>query len=151
MYLLTEIYIDNCKDIQKKKYQFESLHKSNDERLVRISMLRAKKDEYIEEMEKKIVLDNLEEAYLYYEKIKCIENEINCHLNTDIRICECCGKVFDKSNQPPRYWDLHITSKYHLLFMEVEKTIGNLLCKYRCESGGVIPTNVLRIVNKRTF
>lgn len=149
LYLLTEIYIDNYKDIWKKNYHFESFHESNDELLVRISILRAKKDEYIEEMEKNIVLNNLEEACSYYEKVEYVERAINCHLNTDIRICGCCGKIFDTSNQPPKYWDLHITSKYHLLFMDVEQKIGNLICKYRCENGGIIPDGVLRIVNKR--
>lgn len=149
LHLLIEIYIDKCKDILKKNNQFELLYGSNDELLARIYMLRIKKDEHIEEMEKNLILNNLREAYLYYEKIEYIESTISCYLNTNIKICECCGKVFDKISQPPRYWDLHITSKYHLLFVEVEQKIGNLLFKYRCENGSIFSTDVLNIVNKR--
>lgn len=148
LYLLTEIYIDNYKAVLKNKYQVESLHKSNDEVLIHVSILRARKDEYIEEMEKHLASNNIEEAGLCYENIGYVERAIDCHLDLHIRICECCGKLFDKSNQPPRYWDLHVTSKYHLLFVEVEQKLGDLLSKY---GHGIIPSDVLRMVSKRIY
>ena len=146
--LLADIYTSNYKEVLRRKENSLFLSRRSSEYTFRSAILKAKVDDLAKDIEERMAENKLEEALAYLERMVSCESDINSLAR--LEVCEDCGKEFEKSNQPPRYWELHIKSKLHLAFVTVREKLAEMLQKYR-EKGSLIPYWIVKIVEKKSY